>query len=372
MSSPLLFDATAFALLTLLAVAVRAGFRHRWRYSLTNAGGMVMAIGIFAIASLPNLPIHGEVLARLFALQLLLLWLLIAASYVLAAWRGHFWRLHVRPALGRFAIGTWVAGSAVLAIVVQAHLPELAALAVALTVVSVLLYIPYAALCLHGYARILRHPHHYNSNGIILLATVATQSVLLAVHVNLPGLLPGALVDVIMAVDVCLFALGIVFIARKVHALPRHALADGWMNTNCIIHGALSITGLAMVQITTAPMHLMLATWTTVVVLFILVESVEIIRMANRLQRYGLRRGVLSYNASQWTRNFTFGMFYAFSLALADHAGVAAMDDARTTLLHGVTQWGQYVALALLLLELALFFSARLRLRLPRSAAASV
>ncbi|OZS41212.1 hypothetical protein, partial [Photobacterium sanguinicancri] len=59
----------------------------------------------------------------------------------------------------------------------------------------------------------------------------------------------------------------------------------------------------------------------------------------------------------QWTRNFTFGMFYAFSFEL--HQQLAG-HGLYLPLLDAVVHWGQYAVLALLLIEITLFLRARL------------
>jgi hypothetical protein len=99
------------------------------------------------------------------------------------------------------------------------------------------------------------------------------------------------------------------------------------------------------------PAALCHALWIYCALAFVLVEAVELVRLARRVRQYGWLGGVLVYDASQWARNFTFGMFYAFTVAAlqrgADAAWLAAPQRA-------VAAWGQYVVLALLLIEAAL------------------
>ena len=64
---------------------------------------------------------------------------------------------------------------------------------------------------------------------------------------------------------------------------------------------------------------------------------------------------MFTYHVSQWARNFTFGMFYAFTLylhrSLPAAGGIAQLSTAWSL----VANYGQYVVLALLLVEVGLF-----------------
>jgi hypothetical protein len=64
---------------------------------------------------------------------------------------------------------------------------------------------------------------------------------------------------------------------------------------------------------------------------------------------------------SQWARNFTFGMLYAFTLHL--HLSLPGADGsaALAALWTFLVRYGQYVVLALLVVEIALYVSGNLR-----------
>src|SRR5690625_5162246 len=91
-------------------------------------------------------------------------------------------------------------------------------------------------------------------------------------------------------------------------------LVDDWTNTNCIIHGALSITGLAIIVSDSFTPSFVIVLWFVVFILLGIVEMIEVVRAILRIKLYGWNKGVFTYHISQWSRNFTFGMFYAFTL----------------------------------------------------------
>lgn len=360
MNTALIVDLVAFAVLLSLSALVRSRFNER-SYSATASGGIVMAIGIFVSFSLPQLPVHWPLLARVMTLELLVIWLFIAGSYCASAVNGHF-HIHVTKPLQRFAVGTWVAGTAVLAVLSAHTLPEAPFLEKTLTLIAVAVYLPYVALFVRGYYRLLRRPTKQKANGVILLATVSTQSIVIALATAFGPAFPDAIGISMLAIDSIFLCTGLVLIALHYHATDIRMLADKWQNANCIIHGAVSITGLALVLTTDADLTLLLSVWGIVVVLFVIVELLELVRLVERVRQYGFRRGVFVYDVSQWTRNFTFGMFYAFSITLYHHLIVTtpAADSPWHLVLRDVVGWGQYVVLAVLLVEIALFLCARL------------
>lgn len=125
----------------------------------------------------------------------------------------------------------------------------------------------------------------------------------------------------------------------------------------------MSITGLAAVVTGTLPRWLVIATWRWAAGLFLAIEGIEIMRLVLRVQRKGWRRGAFVYNVAQWTRNFTYGMFYAFSLALQIDLHTAKMTAGGLDRLLGwITAYGQYLVLLLLLVECLVFLSSGLAL----------
>src|SRR5690625_8044484 len=59
--------------------------------------------------------------------------------------------------------------------------------------------------------------------------------------------------------------------------------------------------------------------WLVVFLLVILIESTEVVRAISRIRLYGWNEGIFHYLITQWSRNFTFGMFYAFTIVFHIH-----------------------------------------------------
>ena len=79
------------------------------------------------------------------------------------------------------------------------------------------------------------------------------------------------------------------------------------------MHGALSITGLASITSHAVNNQSIIGIWILAAVCFLIVESFEVHRLFKRMKDLGIQKGILIYDVSQWSRIFTFGMFYTFT-----------------------------------------------------------
>jgi hypothetical protein len=321
----------------------------------TASGGIVMAIGIAAIAALPNARPSSALLQQALGLFLIALWAFLAAAYA-AAWREGGFARHTSPPVGRFAIGTWVAATAVLCRLVTLRFPEWRWLSALLANIALLLWLWFLPAMLSGFRAIAAGAARVKATGIVLLSTVSTQSLaIVLLSLFREGRLVFALVLALVVLGYGLYGLAASLVVERYWRDKGWRLADDWDNSNCILHGAMSISGLAAVLGGVFPPIVPLVTWIYAAIAFLLVEAIEVARLSQRLHLYGLFRGVLAYDVSQWSRNFTFGMFYAFTLAFMRHLPQAAVPSLVRYAQAAVAGFGQYVVLALLAAEIAIF-----------------
>jgi hypothetical protein len=195
-------------------------------------------------------------------------------------------------------------------------------------------------------------------SGTILLATVATQAVALMALRLFPDVsLVHGMATAFIVVGALVYLTGLALILRRYAGGERWLLADEWDNSNCILHGALSISGLAATISGNFPDAVLIALWLSVVVVFIAVEAVELLRLRARVKVFGWRAGLFVYDVSQWARNFTFGMFYAFTLAFAERVPDLGTFPLVVHLRRAILVGGPYMVLLLLLAETAVMLS---------------
>jgi hypothetical protein len=315
------------------------------------AGAIVMAVGIFVAASLPRL--GGGGLAFPAAVVVTLMWLAVAGPLAASAARPGGLARRIGAPIEFFGIGTWVGGTAVLARVLMLAAPDdpwPARAAFALAAVLWLWFMPQAVGHLVRLARSRLRP-----NGIILLSTVATQAIPLMALRLLPPVPAAWIGAVLMALGASCYTVAAFLVVRG-HAGGGWRLATDWANGNCILHGALSISGLAAVVGRWFDASTVLVYWLVVIAVLVSVELIESARLVARVRSVGWREAVFVYDVSQWARNFTFGMFYAFTLAFAQAYPVVA-PPAFAALRAAIVAGGPYVVLFLLLAEAALMLT---------------
>lgn len=320
----------------------------------TASGAIIMAGGIFGAVALQRLPL-GDALTAPLAALLALGWFVIAWLILTDTARLGI-AVHTSPLIGSFAIGTWVAASAVVARMAMLAAPDAPWLARAMFIAGALVWLWFVPRALRNLARIARSAAtETRPTGIVLLTTVATQAVALPAFRLFPevSIVHGA-AAVVMGFGAACYVVGAALIIRRYVSGPSWRLADDWDNTNCVLHGALSITGLTAVISGLFGVRELAPFWAATLTVFVVVEAAEVARLIARVGALGWRKGLFVYDVSQWARNFTFGMFYAFTAALKGHFALSGGYPAITACADAILAFGQYVVLAMLLGELVL------------------
>ncbi|WP_026700647.1 TDT family transporter [Salibacterium aidingense] len=315
----------------------------------TPAGAIIMAHGIFfysAMREFPTLYDNGELLALILAG----VWLAMVVSIFSALCKGEFHKKYLQHPIQLFAVGTWVAGTSVLGNVIHEFSINLGFIPYLMGTFNVILYIWYVCHCIDGFKRILQGPEKNNVHGVLLLATVGTQSIVILLFNIFNNPLPDYGNALILSFGLLLYVTGFLLIMRRYLWIRNWKIADDWKNTNCIIHGAISISGLAASLTTAFPVRFIFVLWIWAVSWFVVVEAIELWRVVARIKCYGVAKGIARYDISQWSRNFTFGMLYAFTVSFSAIEGEFVIFVRELIL-----SFGPWLVLAFLLYEIILF-----------------
>ncbi|SES66639.1 hypothetical protein SAMN05216389_101318 [Oceanobacillus limi] len=278
------------------------------------AGAIVMAIGIFLYGSIEAFPFLHDVLGKLLVVFLFIVGFFIYQSLFKQFMEKQEFLLLLNNPVNFFVMGTWVAGISVCCNVTMKYFPNLDPIIHCIALGNTILFFIFLFGAIQSLYRIWKNLNQHSPNGVLLLSTVATQSILI-MWMELVAL-PDPLIHFVIIVGVIFYTVSLFFIGYRYFKRNDWTLIKDWTNTNCIIHGALSITGLAMVlaQLTSAPFIMFY--WLTVLTILIGVEMIEIIRAYFRVRHIGWKNGLFTYHITQWSRNFTFGMFYAFTMVM--------------------------------------------------------
>lgn len=316
----------------------------------TPSGAIIMAIGIFlysAMQHLTRLYAYGELLAFVLAA----VWSLIVLSIFRTLIDKTFHKLYLKNPINIFAIGTWVAGTSVLGNVIHQFSLNLGVFPYVMGTLNVILFIWYIYHCFRAFPAIIHSSAKNKVHGVLLLATVSTQSIVLLLYNIFNHLLPTYGSTIVISFGILVYVAGLILILRRFVCIRNWNLADDWNNTNCILHGAISITGLASATTASMPASIILLLWIWALFWFILVEAIEFCRVIARIREYGIREAIFKYDVSQWSRNFTFGMLYAFTakFSLAEESVLQPIRSA-------ILMVGPWIVFIFLVYEIILFF----------------
>ncbi|OKL35698.1 hypothetical protein [Domibacillus mangrovi] len=315
-------------------------------------GAMVMAIGIFLIGVAPQFDIPFVITAYVVDFSLFATWLFLIASFMGAAFKGVFRKRYLMHPVQSFAVGTWVAATSILCLVLYHQYPFSQKILFTVALLNTGLWAFYLFLCIKSYKVIFSAKYYERIHGIVFLSTVSTQSLIIVFNTLFDHPLLPYISLVAIFIGLTLYFINFALMMIRLRSFQQHQLSDGWKNTNCIVHGAMSITGLASITSGAIPPSVIFLMWIWAAALFVIIEGIELWRLAARLNKYTLNEAIGRYHVSQWARNFTFGTFYIFTLTI----DLSRYHSALLHIQHIVVESGVHVLISLLLIETFLFF----------------
>lgn len=315
-------------------------------------GAMIMAIGIFFIGVFPQFDMPLILPSYFVDLSLFFIWLYLIGSFMKAALQGVFRKRYLTHPVQSFAVGTWVAGTSILCLVLYHQFPHLKSFIFIVALLNTGLWAFYLFLCLKSYRVILSSKYFERVHGIVFLSTVSTQSLIIVYNTLFHTPFLQGMSRFVIILGLVLYGINLCLFTIRFRQLRRTDLADGWKNTNCIVHGAMSISGMAAIVSGAFPGGVLLGMWIWAGLLFLLIEGIELWRLAVRLRLYPIQQAIGRYHVSQWARNFTFGTFFVFTLNM-DFTGAPAIFN---QLQAAIVQSGVPVLVTLLVIESLLFF----------------
>lgn len=321
-------------------------------YIRTSTMAAVMSLGIFIQGVLLNYfgtqffqGIYGKTLCII----VLTLWFSFILSIFLAYLDGKFKEIHYSNLINRFGMGTWVAGTSICWILFHKQFSQLGFISEIMVFINVVFWIIYIGISLKTLFELPRTKLFKNVHGILLLTTVSTQSIVLLINTVFKES-PSIVNIVLLIIGFSFYLICAFFILHRYFKNPWSIESD-WNNTNCILHGALSISGIACLITGLINEDIVHFIWVLSLIVFIIVETIEVNRFIRRIQHYGFKVGIFIYDVTQWSRVFTFAMFYTFTSKIETDLPMLAF--IKNTILTA----GVWVILPLLMIELMLCLS---------------
>lgn len=282
------------------------------RYTIDPAAGaIIMAIGIFLLGAIRQFPLVDVHSGFILSLLTTLLWIALIYKFFNSLLNTEYRQSLTNSYVGSFGVGTWIASTSVIGDLIVLRAPHFLPFVKVLAIANLILWLFFVIFYIRQFSKIIRERKSNETHGVVLLSTVSTQSI--------ASLLLNANPDFEPTVILSLISIGLLFyvfsvILLMIRFFKKFGTIHELKNTDCIIHGALSISGLSMAQSGYFSFDVLNAFWIVVFILFIVIEGLEIRRAIRRVNEFGWRDGLFTYHITQWSRNFTFGMFYFFTL----------------------------------------------------------
>ena len=293
--------------LVLAMVVRRTGYKP---VISTVAGAPLMSMGI-ALKSVVFVFFPSANSTVLYVIILGAFWILI--HYVFDLFQKDFYLLHVKDPISSFSIGTWIASVSIILILLSDT--NTSNSMKVLFYINLTFWFVYIGLVIRNYLYIFTNLQKYihQIHGGLLLTCVSTQSIVISGYHVFDSADWTSRANTLLIIGSLFYTLNFLLIVFRYASASDRDLTVNWINTNCILHGALSITGVALTFSHPAASSLMYIVWILSFMFFVIIEMIEILWAFQRIRKLGWRQGVLVYSPTQWARVFTFGMFLFFT-----------------------------------------------------------
>jgi hypothetical protein len=265
---------------------------------------------------------------------------------------------HFSDEIHTFAAGTYVIAFFTVTLSIVKELRNILILAYVLFIAGCIIYLLYLFISVKNYKAIWQENYSkkilmYNLNGVILLVSVATSYVVIDGSLLIGKFFIGSADYVLLILSSLFYIAGLYMIIRN-YIKYKYKIIDNWKLGNVIIHGALSTFGLACI-IAGFSSNITGFIWIAALILFIVVEIYEVVFLIKRIQYFGVNKGVLVYSTNQWARNFTFGMFLAFSIMFKIKDSVYYKINPLDFIYNLIFSYGKYIVIVFFIVELIIF-----------------
>lgn len=306
------------------------------------SGSIVMALGVFALYVLRNLNFPYSMMLYV-TLEILIIGLYIGLILTQAILDDE---IQLKETSDELALGTWVVGIVFIILLLNQIEHTLLGFIALLSIIGFSLTTYYFIILGRWYWIYFKKQTQLQVNGLILLITVSLQSIAILLATLFQDSISNYIFQAIIFAGLLFYVLGIFCLFHYLFVSRSKHFAVSWSNENAINYGALSVTGLAMIVTNAFPDYMVIITWYLTLIIFILSESLDLIRLMLRFSKKDFYQAVCIYHSSHWMRLFALGVFYAFNSFYLEY------NYSINPIAKFIVDYGQYVIACLLLFEM--------------------
>lgn len=346
-----------FILIFVLYIWLLVQFFNHKRYVAsipTTSGSIVMAMGILFAGIISTMPFFTTTMGQGLVIVLSSIYGIIISRFLLDLKKKIFFENHLKDPINSFTIGTWVAATSIIVLNIHYFSTRFVIESWVLYSIALIIWCVYLGIVVRNYIVIMRDPTYLKKvQGAILLPSVATQSLVIVGTTLFKTDLPVEVELGMVGIGFILYMVSIILMILSFTKRTINYTILNWENTNCIIHGALSSAGFVLCLNNSSLGKWLVYYWLFVSVIVLLVEWFELSRSIMRIKNLGIEKGIFVYHPSQWSRNFTLGMYVNFTNHLPN---ITLFESVRST----VVTVGKYLVFILFVVEVLLYMKNKL------------
>lgn len=339
LSSPIV----AFILLLLITHLVYLKYFTTKVPSIAS-GSILMAIAAFSLDSLQQLGFPYFLLLYV-ALEVLIIGLYLGLCLIQNILEDE---INLQKLSHDLTLGTWIVGIALTVLLLNQVDRTLIGFVALLSVIAFSMFAYYVLIVFAWLRANVLKSAQLQATGIVLIPALSIQAMTLLLSELFHEELPSIVYQIIICSGLVMYVIGILSMMRYFLAARKHHIVLSWVNENTLIHGVLSLTGIAMINALNFPDWSIYYLWYITFALFLALAILSCLRLLARFQYKTYNKAVGIYHNSQWFRVFSFAAFYTFSISAYEYE---YSDD---ILISFIASYGQYIVALIMLAQIIL------------------
>lgn len=306
-----LFVTLSVWFLVLLGVTHLIYHRYFRFISISNLSScMVMAAGFFLLICLPSFAWPHFVL-QIASFELAIVWIYLIMGVAQAAIESP--SLSIEHPANRLAMGASVTATAILALLLDKSEPLLHGSIIFLSMVAIFWLIAYLLVIGQWIYKFIVNQAKLYVSQLILLSTIALQMCVLMEGELFHRVIPAWMYQVFILMGCVLYVFGFFAIARYFLFTRFKRILICLSGVSTLLYSAMAMTAMAMLMTGKYPDWMIELAWWWTVLLFVLIEGLELNRLFTRIKLKGFKKALFVYHPSQWLRIFSLTTLYGFA-----------------------------------------------------------
>lgn len=308
------------------------------------SGSIIMALAAFSLDSLQQLGFPYFLLLYV-ALEILIIGLYLGLCLIQIILEDE---LYLQKISYELALGTWIVGISLIVLLLNQVDRTLIGFVALLSVIAFSLFAYYLLIIYKWLRTFFGNSVQLQATGLVLIPALSVQAMTLLLSELFHEELPTLVYEIFISFGLVLYLIGLIFLIRYFAFARKNRIVLSWVNENSLIHGVLSLTGIAMINALNFPDWSIYYLWYLTFTVFLTLAVISCLRLSARFKYKKYEDAIGIYHNSQWYRVFSFAAFYTFSISAYEY------EYSSDALIAFIASYGQYIVAIVMLFQLFL------------------